>query len=93
MSPFFRLLKVILIISLQRCDALSRNADGNTALHVAAQSGNGWICWLLLERFGYRLMEECNKDGFTPLQLAELGTDYKWVFISHTHMSILRCFP
>jgi len=58
-------------------DALSRDAQGNTLMHLAALNGNGWMCWRLLEHCGYQILHEVNAEGCTPLDLAKRGSTVK----------------
>lgn len=62
----------------ERCDPFSKDAQGNTLLHVAASNGNIWMCSCLLEHGGYRLLREVNGEGCTALDLAKLGSQEKY---------------
>lgn len=62
----------------ERSDPFSKDAQGNTLLHVAASNGYGWMCWRLLEHSGYRLLREVNGEGCTALDLAKRGSQSKF---------------
>ncbi|KAK6385414.1 hypothetical protein LTR65_009108 [Meristemomyces frigidus] len=48
-----------------------KDADGNSALHVAASEGDSEICQMLLGAGAQT--QDCNGDGQTPLELAAAG--------------------
>jgi ankyrin repeat protein len=56
---------------------MSRDAQGNSVLHIAASNGSSWMCWKLLEHGGSHLLHDSNVDGCTPLDLAKRGTSAK----------------
>jgi len=56
----------------------SRDAQGNTVLHIAASNGSSWMCWKLLEHAGGSQLHDINNDGCTPLDLAKRGTAAKY---------------
>jgi len=58
---------------------LSRDAQGNTPMHLAALNGNGWMCWRILEHCGYQVLHEMNVERCTPLDLAKRGSAGKYV--------------
>ena len=75
-------------LMIQRSDVYSRDAQGNTALHLAALNGNGWICWRLLEQCSYQLLHELNAERCTPLDLAKRGSASKYVRVS---CNVMQC--
>lgn len=56
---------------IERVDIHAADVFGNTALHVAATNGHYKICWQLLLAGGKTMVLAANKDGRTPLDVAQ----------------------
>ncbi|XP_061421035.1 uncharacterized protein LOC133350572 [Lethenteron reissneri] len=73
---------VCFLLAKKRIDCRTRDADGNTALHLATLKGHSALCWPLLQAGGMGLFALRNRDGLTPVELARSCNTYM-----HKHLS------
>lgn len=59
-----------------RCDLSEADIDGNYPMHIAAQEGHKYICWLLVLHTGLKVLHCNNNAGKTPIDLATHGKQH-----------------
>ncbi|XP_007902770.2 putative ZDHHC-type palmitoyltransferase 6 [Callorhinchus milii] len=60
-----------------RCPATATDALGMTPMHTAAHTGASTICLLFMRVGGFSVLHVRNKDGRTPIDLANQGSTYR----------------
>ena len=64
----FRCWDVVRLLQRSGARLHLKDADGNSALHLAAAEGDANTCQILLDHGAH--LQDCNKEGHTPLELA-----------------------